>query len=332
MKIHKAVFILILAFACKQDSSLDVVTVSGNQLLINQLPYYMKGICYHPVPKGETRRDFGSIDQDLALMIEAGINTLRVYEPIATVEVLDKIKAAGLKVIINFGYNQEGKYDIRSGTYLDYINTFKNHEAILFWELGNEYNFRPEWFDGDIKKWYRVLNTSAEKIHELDAHHPVATAHGELPDSLALSMTSNIDIWGMNVYRWDQPSSLIEEWKVISKKPMYFSEVGADSYMVTARDEFQEGENQQAQAIANGKIIDEILRNTDANVGVFMFSFTDGWWKAGSPDQQDVGGWAPYSSGVPYDGAANEEYWGIVDIERNKKLTFNVIKEYFSKN
>ena len=74
MKIHKAVFILILAFACKQDPSLDVVTVSGNQLLINQLPYYMKGICYHPVPKGETRRDFGSIDQDLALMIEAGIN------------------------------------------------------------------------------------------------------------------------------------------------------------------------------------------------------------------------------------------------------------------
>ena len=96
MKIHKAVFILILAFACKQDPSLDVVTVSGNQLLINQLPYYMKGICYHPVPKGETRRDLGSIDQDLALMIEAGINTLRVYEPIATVEVLDKIKAAGL--------------------------------------------------------------------------------------------------------------------------------------------------------------------------------------------------------------------------------------------
>ena len=332
MKIHKAIFILILGFACKQDSSLDVVTVSGNQLLINQLPHYMKGICYHPVPKGETRRDFGSIDQDLALMIEAGINTLRVYEPIATVEVLDKIKAAGLKVIINFGYNQEGKYDIRSGTYLDYINTFKNHEAILFWELGNEYNFRPEWFDGDIKKWYRVLNTSAEKIHELDVHHPVATAHGELPDSLALSMTSNIDIWGMNVYRWDQPSSLIEEWKVISKKPMYFSEAGADSYMVAARDEFQEGENQQAQAIANGKIIDEILRNTDANVGVFMFSFTDGWWKAGSPDQQDVGGWAPYSSGVPYDGAANEEYWGIVDIERNKKLTFNVIKEYFTKD
>ena len=44
-----------------------------------------------------------------------------------------------------------------------------------------------------------------------------------------------------------------------------------------------------------------------------------------------MGGWAPNSSGVPYDGTANEEFWGIVDIERNKKKTFEVIKELFKK-
>ena len=60
-----------------------------------------------------------------------------------------------------------------------------------------------------------------------------------------------------------------------------------------------------------------------------MFSFTDGLWKAGNPNQQDVGGWAPNSSGVPYDGAPNEEFWGIVDIDRNKKQTFEVLKERF---
>jgi hypothetical protein len=36
------------------------------------------------------------------------------------------------------------------------------------------------------------------------------------------------------------------------------------------------------------------------------------------------------SSGVPYDGTANEEFWGIVDIDRNKKLTFDVVKDKFN--
>jgi hypothetical protein len=35
---------------------------------------------------------------------------------------------------------------------------------------------------------------------------------------------------------------------------------------------------------------------------------------------------------VPYDGAPNEEWWGIVDIDRNKKLTYDVVKEIYTKN
>ena len=42
-------------------------------------------------------------------------------------------------------------------------------------------------------------------------------------------------------------------------------------------------------------------------------------------------GWAPNSSGVPYDGSPNEEYWGIVDIDRNKKQTFDVVKKAYNK-
>jgi hypothetical protein len=38
---------------------------------------------------------------------------------------------------------------------------------------------------------------------------------------------------------------------------------------------------------------------------------------------------APNSTGVPYDGAPNEEYWGIVDIDRNKKKTFDIVKQKY---
>jgi len=92
---------------------------------------------------------------------------------------------------------------------------------------------------------------------------------------------------------------------------------------------FEQGENQKAQAQANSKILNEIFENQNICSGVTMFSFTDGWWKAGNPDKQDIGGWAPNSTGVPYDGSPNEEFWGMVDIERNKKETFDIIKNKY---
>lgn len=307
----------------------NVVEVSGRQLIVDNTPYFMKGVCYHPVLRGETERNFSTIDQDLELISEAGINTIRVYAPIDDMEVLDKIDAAGLKLIVSFGYNQNGVYDILSGTFLDYIMKYKDHNSILIWELGNEYNYHPEWFGGDIQNWYNALSQATDQIHDIDPNHPVATAHGDMPDKQALASNPNIDIWGLNVYRWDQPQSVFKEWQTVSDKPVYLSEAGADSYMKISKAGFKQGENQRAQAVANAKIIDAVLDRSDVASGIFIFSFTDGLWKAGNPDQQDIGGWAPNSSGVPYDGAPNEEYWGIVDINRNKKETFEVIKERF---
>ena len=325
----KFIMLLLLLASCKSQEQKKAVTVDGRQILGDAKPYIIKGICYHPVPIGSDQRSFETIDQDLALMTEAGINTIRVYAPIDNKNVLDKIAAAGLKVVIGFGYNQNGFYDIVSGTFLDYVNTYKEHDAILMWELGNEYNYHPEWFDGDIRNWYKDMNDAAALIHEADPNHPVTTAHGDLPDALALSMGTNIDVWGLNVYRWDRPESIFPEWEAVSSKPMYLSEAGGDSYMAKAAEGYEQGENQKAQADANRKILEKTFDDKGICSGVTLFSFTDGWWKAGNVNTQDIGGTAPNSSGVPYDRVPNEEYWGIVDIHRNKKETFKAVKDIY---
>ena len=331
MKNGIALILMICVFtSCKNEAQTGVVSVNKRQILVNGSPYLIKGICYHPVPKGSDKRDFSTLTQDLALMTEAGINTIRVYAPIDNTKVLDEIHRAGIKIIVGFGYNQGGNFDILSGTFIDYVNKYKNHPAILMWELGNEYNYHPEWFGDDIKNWYKAMNAAAVLIHKNDSKHPTTTAHGELPDDLALSMGPNIDVWGMNVYRWDDPGNLFAQWKAKSDKPMYLSEAGGDSYMTITKAGFEEGINEKAQAAANSKILDKIFENLAVCSGVAMFSFTDGWWKAGNPDKQDIGGWAPNSSGVPYDGSPNEEFWGIVDIDRNKKETFKVIKTRYN--
>ena len=316
--------------SCTAVGETNAVKISGRHILVNGAPYLIKGICYHPVPKGTNTRDFGNLAQDLALMVEAGVNTIRVYSPIDDKAVLDRIHAAGLKLIIGIGYDQGGHFDIRSGSFIDYVNTYKDHGSILMWELGNERNFHPEFFEGDLGNWYAALNRAAEMIHQNDPSHPVTTAHGELPDAAALAACPKVDVWGMNVYRWDHPEDVFAEWAAVSSKPMYLAEAGADSYMTTAGLGYEQGPNQRAQADANGKILDAVLSHQDICSGVALFSFSDEWWKAGSPATQDAGDEAAWSGGVPYDGAANEDYWGMVDIDRNKKLTFAVIQEKYN--
>ena len=313
-----------------QSFDVNKVEIVNKKLNVNGIEYFIKGICYDPVPLGKTKRNFNSIDKDLMLMQEAGINTIRVYSPIDNLDILNKIDEAGIKVITSFGYNQNGYYDILNGTYIDYINKYKDHNAILLWELGNEYNYHPEWFSMNIDNWYLAMNNAAKKIKQIDKNHPVSTAHGEIPNNKAREMGSNIDIWGINVYRWDDPTPLIEEWEKVSDLPLYFSETGSDSYMTKDYNEFKKGINEDAQAAANHNIIKNVFKMKDRITGLIIFQFVDGLWKAGNPEIQDIGGWAPNSMGVPYDGSPNEEFWGIVDINRNKKKTFEVIMKFFN--
>ena len=70
------------------------VKIENNTMVVNGELFYMKGICYHPVKIGKTKRSFDNLDDDIILMKEAGINTIRVYEPIDDINVLDKIGRA----------------------------------------------------------------------------------------------------------------------------------------------------------------------------------------------------------------------------------------------
>jgi hypothetical protein len=95
--------------------------------------------------------------------------------------------------------------------------------------------------------------------------------------------------------------------------------------------EYEQGINEKAQADATLNILNKTFDHQDICSGVALFSFTDGWWKAEALATQDSGGWAPNSSGVPYDGTPNEEYWGIVDIDRNKKEAYSIVKKTYTR-
>ncbi|TLX70658.1 DNRLRE domain-containing protein [Labilibacter sediminis] len=307
------------------------VFTSGRYIYDETERYIIRGICYSPVPIGSSSVvwDLAILQGDIALMKEAGINTVRIYRPVWETWVLDEFAANDIKIIMGFAASA----DLKSGDYITYINTYKNHDAILLWDLGNEYNYHPEWFENNIDNWYTLLNDCAATIHSIDPNHPVSTSHGEVPTVEVLNKAPNVDVWGMNVYRWDNSNDAISDFAAISDLPCYLSETGGDSYNSDSSDPvYAYGENQQMQADANEVILTNVFTDLTIGSGCALYAFTDGWYKAGNPDQQDTGGSAPNSSGVPYDGAPNEEYWGITDIYRNKKLTFDVVKNVYLAN
>mgnify|MGYP001818138762 CR=1 FL=1 len=112
-------FLMVALFSCGATSKSGEVKVLGRQILVNDAQDTFKGICYHPVPKGKETGNFENLTEDFALIVEAGINTIRMYGPIIDKPVLDEIDQAGLKVIIGFGYDQGGENDILSGSFIN---------------------------------------------------------------------------------------------------------------------------------------------------------------------------------------------------------------------
>lgn len=307
MKILSKVILIALFFFSNQLSA-QTVSVSGRKILVDGNEYRINGICY-------SRGGAGNYTDDIALMKEANINTIRTYWPIFVKAELDAFANAGIKIIMHLDENN----------FESYVNQYKNHPAILMWEFGNEFNYHPEWFGNDISNWYTLLETCAARVQQLDPNHPVTCAHGEVPTVNVINSCPSVDVWGMNLYRWDDDVPAIRELAGRTTKAMYVSEAGGDSYN---KSENREREDQQAQATE--RILNGIIGQFDLCAGVCLFEFCDEWWKAGSDNVQNTGGAAPNSSGVPYDGCADEEYWGIVRRDRTKKEAFTTLKDIYA--
>lgn len=302
--------LLLLFYIISIQVSAQSVYVEERKIFVDGEEYRINGICYAR-GEGNGENSGYTYNDDIPLLVDANINTIRTYAAITNTAELNAFANAGIKVIMMLNEN----------SYTWYVNQFKDHPAILMWEFGNEFNYHPEWFNNNIQNWYNQLENCAATVKSLDPDHPVSTGHGEVPSSQALNSCPSVDVWGMNIYRWLSPDSAIDELAAQTEKAMYISEAGADSFNSNSN-----SENEAEQAQATEIILNKIIENSDLCIGVTLFEFCDEWWKAGNPNQQDIGG---FSNAIPYDSFANEEYWGIVTRDRTPKQSYYVVQEIY---
>ncbi|MBU4376063.1 MAG: hypothetical protein KKD29_01135 [Candidatus Omnitrophica bacterium] len=304
------------------------VTCDERNIYVDGKIFYVKGVCYslNYGPKQSFQNIPPDVwEKDFKMMKEAGINTIRTYEPLPP-PILDLAHRYGLKVIENICYPSE-KTDYSSKADLEklkrialtYVERDKKHPAILMWSIWNDMPFR--WSkEGSILNKYDMatirsfLKELYDAIKDADKDHPVTGSNilgksGEeigfdFLDVLSYNAFLGISDWFSGKFDLKLAKSQIDKIESITslkhKKPGLIMETGYSTYCKT---------NDQ------GRVIDAQIKVADSKVaGVIIFQWSDGWEKAGNARIQDD---------------HIEEHWGIVDAYRNKKSGYSAVSRIF---
>jgi len=117
--------------------------------------------------------------QHYDLVRAKGGNSVRIYAPAYADVLLDEAQRQGLTVMFGLWmkppYEKFDYYDPKlvaeqQQEVYRQVQRYKNHPALLMWNLGNELDNRT----GDFKV-YQIVNETARVIRELDPNHPVTT-------------------------------------------------------------------------------------------------------------------------------------------------------------
>ncbi|MBI4598479.1 MAG: hypothetical protein HY737_08785 [Candidatus Omnitrophica bacterium] len=188
----------------------NVVRIAGTkghwQILLNGRPFELQGVGA-AYARGSDGADY------LAMARAMGANTVRTWGTRqGTREFLDQAHRYGLYVDAGIWLNpvyEDGtcsyitdtayQRQVRDET-IQYVTAYKNHPAILFWNIGNEtIHFTRK--EEERVAFSRFLEALVQEVHAIDPHHPVihTSAFTSAVDYVKRYAPS-VDIFGLNVY------------------------------------------------------------------------------------------------------------------------------------
>lgn len=299
------------------------IQVSGKNILLNGKPIHIRGFCRHEAhPQFGCALPFEMMAYDLELLRDMGANSVRTSHYPNDERFLDLCDEMGIlvweenharglseEVMRNPYFEPQAEEVIR-----EMITAHYNHPSIYIWGILNECASDTRYGRECYEKQYAL-------IRELDASRPCSSASCKFKRDICLDLPDVVS-WNIypywyedrtaaevidGLYRWTQ-----EEGNGAGK-PFLITETGAGAiYGFRSPDHDKWTEEYQAEALR--KQITEIL-DYEGCMGIYIWQFCDvrvgkGWF-----------GQRP--------GTRNNK--GVVDEFRRRKMSYEVVKELFTR-
>lgn len=246
--------------------------VKGKTIYVDNKPFTIKGINYYPQasPWDMFGDNFSStiINNDFALIKNAGLNTIRIfiqYEDFGKADVkpekLEKLKQTlelaeknKLKVIVTL-FDFYGDYSVQDWTLTHrhaekIVSSFKDYSAILAWDIKNEpdLDFKNRG-KNNVLKW---LEYTTKQIKKFDPNHLITI--GWSNTKAAENLTSLVDFVSYHYYLSNFEKDVATLSVNVPNKPLVLQEFGLSSYngfwnLFGANEEDQAQYHKKMQAI-----------------------------------------------------------------------------------
>jgi hypothetical protein len=318
------------------------VTIDGRQLKVDGKPFVVNAVAYQPVGVGEpvvaAFRDRADLyDVDFPLIADLGANAVRLYAPVLTTNMLDAAWAEGLFVIPTLEVDpvnlecDGGKAKLED-RFVDMVNQWKDHPAILLWLIGNEVNQNLTGGVGLCGDWYQQLDSMALAAETAGSNHPVGTSVAGMTDVCTSCSDDidlpNVDFWGVNLYPGCSYGAAFNTYDADPncERPLVVTETGVDAFHQPNPGGGSEDQGLQASCL------DTLVEDGNADLtvragglgvlsGQTLFEWADEWWKAAcstAPDPLSTHDTcSDAANGAFPDGKVHEEWFGIVALDSN---------------
>lgn len=322
-------------------------TTCGRKLLLDGKSFFVRGVNYAPTPIGRPGRldvlDDPAIFlrdlQNLRLMRANAVKTYDFYSGVDHRAYLDAAFNGGdesVFTVFSIWIDQSlmekttpthgAEFQQLVRNYYDMARLTSAHPGIMGYSIGGEMNSITVVNDADFWDKFRLLTDAVRRgMAENGATKVITTTFvddGGMSFAAGEKFGADVDMWGSNVYQTDYPGSVIPKFQAASaSKPLLVSEYGFPYATDTGV-----GDAVQLNLVAD-MLVQQTLAMQDnfalqdgvgeqVIVGGFVFEYSDEWWKAGNPDEHNLG--LVRNGQFPL-GYLSEEFFGLYSAQRAAK-------------